>query len=130
MKKVKSLFQSAVLTAAAIIVSFNAYTQDVGKAAANVYILKTDTLGVRIYEIKWPIGAVAAMHTHPDHGIYVVDGGTLTITDKDGKTQEMTLKPGDTFMGGPETHTAKNTGTTALKAVVFEVRRPRPEMKK
>jgi len=124
MKNNAMLFQ-LIFTAAAMLMSFNVYGQDVSKAASNVYMLKSDTLGVRIYEVKWPAGAVAAMHTHPDHGGYVIEGGTLSITDKDGKTEEMTFKAGDAFFGGPETHSATNIGKTTMKAVIFEVRRPR-----
>jgi quercetin dioxygenase-like cupin family protein len=111
--------------ALACLFALPAAAQDVAKAGAGVYTLKADTLGVRIFEIKFAPGASVAMHSHPDHGVYVTEGGTLLITDKDGKSQEMVLKAGDAFFGGPESHMAKNTGSTTVRGMVFEVRRPR-----
>ena len=93
------------------------------EGAPNVYHQVFDNEKVRISEIKFGPGDKAAMHTHPyPHAVYIIDGGTLTITHPDGTSQEVTAKAGDVMWMGAETHEAVNTGTTTLRGTVTEIK--------
>ncbi|TAK35950.1 MAG: cupin domain-containing protein [Saprospiraceae bacterium] len=100
-------------------------SMDVLKKASNVYHLLADSLGLRLYEITFKPGDVAAMHMHPDQAAYVVQGGTLDVTGADGTKTVFDLKPGMGFIFGPEAHSAVNPGKTTVKIAFVEVRRPR-----
>ncbi len=84
-----------------------------------------DSLGMKLYEFVAKPGDSIPLHSHPDHALYVVQGGKADITGKDGKTQTMELQTGQGVIFGPEMHSAKNTGTTTLKLVIVHVYRPR-----
>ena len=93
------------------------------EGAPNVYHQIFDNEKVRISEITFKPGEKAAMHTHAyPHAVYVLEGGTLTITKSDGTSTVVTGKPGDVFWMGPETHEAVNTGATVFRATVTEVK--------
>jgi quercetin dioxygenase-like cupin family protein len=92
--------------------------------AAFIKVL-ADTLNVKLYELVAKPGDSVGLHTHPDHILYVVDGGTLEIKLKDGTLNVLEVKPGMGFMLGPETHSAKIGGATTVKLVVADIYRPR-----
>ncbi|MBK9109711.1 MAG: cupin domain-containing protein [Saprospiraceae bacterium] len=100
-------------------------SQDVLKAAPNVYKLLSDTLGMRLFEIEFEPGEAAALHTHPDHAVYVVTGGTLEVAHANGHKEIVKLESGMGVIFPSESHSAKNIGNTSIKAVVVEVMRKR-----
>jgi quercetin dioxygenase-like cupin family protein len=63
------------------------------------------------------------VHSHPDHFVYVVTGGKLKITAGD-KVTDADLAPGQVLWIPAETHSAVNTGTTEVRAVVTELKEP------
>lgn len=97
---------------------------DATKAAPTVYKLKNDTLGIRVIEINFRPGQSAALHSHPDNVLYVVDGGTAEFTAKDGTKNAAELKSGMVMVAPPESHSVKNTGKTTMKGFLVEVNRP------
>ena len=84
-----------------------------------------DTLGMKFYELIIKPGDSVAMHVHPDHLVYVVDGGMVDLKSKDGKMNAVEFKKGSGMVLGPDTHAGKNVGTTAIKLVVADIYRPR-----
>ena len=84
-----------------------------------------DTLGMKAYEFNAKPGDTIPMHSHPDHILYVLEGGTGDITGKDGKTVSAEFKKGQCIISGPQSHSAKITGTTPLKLLIVQVYRPR-----
>jgi quercetin dioxygenase-like cupin family protein len=87
-----------------------------------IYSMVTENEAVRVLQVTFAPGAEIGMHKHPDHFAYVIAPGKLTITDGDGKSQEMDLKAGQGVFIPAQTHKAKNTGTTEAKAVIVEFR--------
>jgi quercetin dioxygenase-like cupin family protein len=81
-------------------------------------------MGIRVLNILYKPGDSSAMHSHPDNALYVIDGGKAEFTEKDGSKQVVELKSGMTMIGGSETHSVKNVGTTTIKAILVEVNRP------
>jgi len=84
-----------------------------------------DTLGVKMYEITLKPGDSVALHNHPDHSMYVIDGGKLSITVEGSEAKEFDMKPGMGMMVGPENHTGKNIGKTTVKLLLHDIYRPR-----
>jgi len=97
---------------------------DAVKAASGLYTVAKDSMGIRVLNIQYKPGDSSAMHSHPDNAIYVIDGGKGEFTAKDGSKQVLEFKSGMTAIGGAESHSVKNIGTTTLKAILVEVNRP------
>ena len=97
---------------------------DATKIAPGLYTVVKDTAGIRVLNILYKPGDSSAMHSHPDNALYVIDRGKAEFTAQDGSKQVVDFKSGTTMIGGPESHSVKNIGTTPLKAVLVEVNRP------
>lgn len=84
-----------------------------------------DTLNMKMFEVTVKPGDSIALHTHPDHSFYVIEGGKIEVTISGMEKQVMDLKPGMGWIGGPITDFGKNIGTTTIKWVETDVYRPR-----
>ena len=84
-----------------------------------------DTLGIKMYEFTLAPGDSAALHAHPDHTVYVLQGGTASISFNGAAPQVMELKTGMGFVSGSLTDAGKNIGTTTIKLLVADIYRPR-----
>ena len=84
-----------------------------------------DTLNIKVYEVTLKPGDSVALHTHPDHTLYVVQGGKIIITPQGGEGQELDLKTGMGMIMATQTHSGKNIGNTTVKLLVSDVYRPR-----
>ena len=85
----------------------------------------SDTLGVKMYLFTLKPGDSAAMHSHPDHLVYVLEGGKAEIYFQGQGAQVMEFKSGDGFVSGPLSDAGKNIGTTTIKMLVADIHRPR-----
>lgn len=103
---------------------FDAAMDATGMAGYPASIL-ADSLNLKAYEFVAKPGDSIPMHSHPDHMIYVLEGGTAEIKAKDGSVQVAEFKKGSCMISGPEAHSAKNTGTTTLKLLIVHIYRPR-----
>jgi quercetin dioxygenase-like cupin family protein len=84
-----------------------------------------DTLNIKMYEVTLKPGDSVALHTHPDHTLYVVQGGKVIITPQGGEGQELDLTTGMGMIMAAQTHSGKNIGKTTVKLLVSDVYRPR-----
>ena len=84
-----------------------------------------DTLGIRMLEGIYKPGDSSIMHNHPDFALYVLEGGLVELTAKDGAKQNIEFKKDMAVVMPADVHSAKNIGNTTLKLVVVEVDRPR-----
>ena len=84
-----------------------------------------DTLNVKLYEVTLNPGDSVGLHTHPDHVLYLAQGGTVRLYNKDGKSQVAELPTGAALLLPSETHAGINIGTTTIKFVVTDIYRPR-----
>ena len=105
------------------------YTVDKAMNPLNVYRDKTkvyaDSLNVQLYELILEPGDSIGLHSHLDHSIYVLEGGTATIWVGGTEPKEMSFTAGQGWLGGPLTDAAKNTGDTRIRLVITEIFRPR-----
>jgi len=84
-----------------------------------------DTLNMKMFEVTLKPGDSVAIHTHPDHSFYVIQGGKLEATIQGVGKKIFDLKPGMGWIGGPATDFGKNIGNTTVKWVETDVYRPR-----
>ena len=95
------------------------------KVEAPFLTFHKDTLGIKLYEVTLKPGDSVGLHTHPDHVLYVVQGGKAVITPKDGEPQVSDLPTGAALVFPALTHQGKNIGTTTIKLLVADIYRPR-----
>ena len=96
--------------------------QDVLQARANINKPVMENDRVRVLDVWFKPGEKAAVHSHPDHVIYVLSGGKMRITPSKGKTQEMDLKAGQAIWMDATSHEAQNLGKTDVHMLVVELK--------
>jgi quercetin dioxygenase-like cupin family protein len=102
-------------------VSF-ALAQDPMQVGPNIYKLLFENERVRVFEVRFKPGERIALHSHPDHVVYVLDDGKLKLSYPDGKAVEVVLKAGQTLWIPAETHAAENVGSTDAHSLVVELK--------
>ena len=65
------------------------------------------------------------LHNHPDHAIYVLQGGKVAVTIQGAAPEIFEPKTGAGWITGPYTDEVKNIGNTMVKWVEISVLRPR-----
>ena len=73
-------------------------------------------------EVTFAPGQKIAMHSHPDHLVYILSGGKLILSYPDGTTKDFEGKAGDAIWIPAETHAAENVGGTQVKGLVIELK--------
>lgn len=101
-----------------------ALAQDPAKVAPNNYKMALENDSVRVFNVQAKAGEKVAMHSHPDHLVYVINGGKVKFTYPDGKTKDVEMKAGEAIWIKTESHATENIGSTELKLVVFEIKKP------
>lgn len=84
-----------------------------------------DTLNVKMYTSTLKPGDSAALHSHPDHAVYVLQGGKLAVTFQGVGRQIMDLETGMAFISGPLSDAARNIGNTEITLLIVDIYRPR-----
>jgi len=77
--------------------------------ANNVYTFIMENERVRVFNVTFEPGEIAAMHHHPDHVVYVLRGGKIKLTSK-GKTNVLDLETGKAIFINEQNHEAENIG--------------------
>ncbi len=101
-----------------------AMAQDPVKVAPDNYKVALENDNLRVCNVTVKPGGKVAMHSHPDHVVYAVNGGKMKFTFPDGKSKDVELKTGEATFIKAETHSGENTGSGELKLVVFELKKP------
>ncbi len=85
-----------------------------------------DTLNIKMYEFVVKPGDSWALHTHPDHTVYVLQGGKMALfIQATGRQDTLTFPTGMALISGPLTDSGKNIGNTTMKLLVQDIYRPR-----
>ncbi|NGP75085.1 hypothetical protein G3570_00455 [Balneolaceae bacterium YR4-1] len=84
-----------------------------------------DTLGVKMYIGTLQPGDSVGWHFHPDHTVYVIEGGTMEVYFKGMEKQTMELTSGVGFISPSLSDAAVNTGNTTIKLLTHDIYRPR-----
>jgi quercetin dioxygenase-like cupin family protein len=96
---------------------------DALKAAPNVSKLIMENDRVRVIDARFKPGVKAAMHSHPDHVLYIFNDGKMKITPSNGKPQTMDLKTGQVIWMDATSHEAENLGKTDVHMLVVELKK-------
>lgn len=86
----------------------------------------SDTLGVKMYEFTVKPGQSWGLHTHPDHTVYMLQGGKMALYMREaGRQDTLTFPTGMVLASGPLTDSGKNIGRSTIKMLVTDIYRPR-----
>ena len=91
------------------------------EVAGNVYKLKMENDRVRVFDVTFHPGDKAVMHQHPDHVVYVLEGGKMKLTSG-GKTDILDLIDGDAIFLTAQSHEAENIWQSTLELLVVELK--------
>ena len=82
----------------------------------------SDTLGIKMYEFTVKPGDSWALHTHPDHIVYVLQGGKMALfIQAAGRQDTLTFPTGMALISGPLSDSGKNIGNTTMKLLVSDI---------
>ncbi len=85
-----------------------------------------DTLNIKMYEFTVKPGESWALHNHPDHTVYVLQGGKMALfIQATGKQDTLSFPTGMGLISGPLSDSGKNIGNTTIKLLVQDIYRPR-----
>lgn len=89
--------------------------------ASNVYKVINENERMRVVRVTFKIGETAKMHHHPQHVVYVLKGGKLSLTSG-GKTQALDLKEGSAVFMEAQDHEVTNIGDSVVDMLVVELK--------
>ena len=118
----KILLLTLMLMIATVFMARISFAADPLETAPDMYKLVYENDRVRVMQVTFQIGEQIAEHSHPDHFVYVLEGGNLKITKADGTVTDAELKVGDVVWINAEAHWAINTGTTPVRLLVTELK--------
>jgi len=99
------------------------FAQDPVKFDPPHYTVLLNNNQVRILDYHLKPGEKTPMHSHPNHVIYSITGGTMKFTLADGKTNTATAKAGQVIWHNAETHTVENVGKNATRGLDIELKK-------
>jgi quercetin dioxygenase-like cupin family protein len=102
-------------------ISQPALAQDPLKVPGGMYKKVFENDQIRVLEVTFKPGESIGVHTHPDHFVYALEGGTLEITS-DGKVNTADLKTGTSAWIPAQSHTAKSLAKTTSRFLVVELK--------
>ena len=116
-----SQFILTVIAVAVILISQPVSAQSFFKTDPGMIKILGDTTYGTTAEVTFMPGQKTKTHTHSAHFVYALTAGTLTIHYTDGKTEEFSMKAGDSFMAPAEKpHWTENKGKEPIRFVLVE----------
>lgn len=92
--------------------------------APDVYRVILENDQVRVLSVTMKPGGKSPMHSHPANIVYTLNASKVKFTTPDGKSVDVDLKAGNCIWNEAQTHASENIGTTTVRALVIELRRP------
>ena len=109
---------AALLAAVAVA----AQAQDPATVAPDIYKCKLENDHARLCEVTFKPGQKIAVHSHPQHMVYVLKPGKMRITTVGGEPKDLDFTMGQAVWMPAEAHSGENIGKTEVKALVIEYR--------
>jgi quercetin dioxygenase-like cupin family protein len=109
----------------ALLVSFScavAFAQDPTKVEPTHYKLAFENEYVQVVSVHYGPHEKSGLHAHPGGVVVVLTAGHLRFTDENGKTQEVSAKPGESRWFPPFKHKVENLGATSYNAVYIGIK--------
>lgn len=94
------------------------------KASPHYYKVLLDNEKVRVSEFRMEPGKQEGWQTWCPNILYVLDPGTVQLTDRTGASTAQDVKAGDIAWRVDSDHSGANVGTTDLHALMIEVKTP------
>jgi quercetin dioxygenase-like cupin family protein len=116
------LYYLPVATLVTLVASSSSSAQDVATVAPDVYKVILENEKVRVLKGHFDPGDSVAVHSHPDHFVYALSGGTLRLNHAGKESSVVNIEPGQVMWIPAEAHSARNIGKTALEFVVTELK--------
>ncbi len=99
-----------------------ALAQDPTKVEPTHYKLAFENEYVQVVSVHYGPHEKSGLHAHPGGVVVVLTAGHLRFTDEDGKTQEVSAKPGESRWFPPFKHKVENLGGTSYNAVYIGIK--------
>lgn len=96
--------------------------QDPMSVNPQIYNLKLNNDRVRVFVVKFKPGQSIAVHKHPDHLVYALEGGRLMIHEVGKDPVTMDVVTGMTVFLPAQSHSARNLGKKAMRLLVVELK--------
>ena len=96
--------------------------QDPMAVDPTIYNLKLNNERVRVFLVKFKPGQSIAVHKHPDHVVYAIEGGRLMIHEVGKDPVTMDVASGTTLFLPAQSHSAKNLGKNTMRLLVTELK--------
>jgi quercetin dioxygenase-like cupin family protein len=109
----------------ALLISFFcavAFAQDPTKVEPTHYKLAFENEYVQVVDVHYGPHEKSTLHAHPGGVVVVITAGHLKFTDENGKTQEVSAKPGEARWFPPFKHKVENLGETSYSAVYIGIK--------
>ncbi len=92
------------------------------KVAADVVELLMENDRVRVIRGYLRPGEKAAIHSHPDHVVYVLKGGRVEMAYPTGKADTMELVQGKAIFMEAQSHEVMNIDDTDVELIIVELK--------
>jgi quercetin dioxygenase-like cupin family protein len=119
----KSVYRLLICVASLIsIFGAMAVAQDPTKTEPTHYKLAFENEYVQVVNVHYGPHEKSGLHAHPGGVVVVLTGGHLQFTDENGKTHEVSAKPGEARWFPPFKHKVENLGETSYSAVYIGIK--------
>ena len=97
--------------------------QDAVKADSKHYTVVSENDDVRILRVHYGPHEKSAMHSHPKSVAVFLTDSKAHFTLPDGKTQDMSVKTGESMYTAPGTHLPENSGDKDMELILVELKK-------
>lgn len=98
-------------------------SKDVSKIAPHTAKCIMENDRVRVLEIRMKPGDNVAMHSHPDHVIYILGGQKIKFTLSDGQEKEQELRAGQALWFEAGSHAVENNSKIETHVIAIELKK-------
>lgn len=120
----KRIAPFALLLAGGLALAANEPIPDPAAVYPGNYAVLLENECVRVMDFKLRRGDTEAMHKHPAHVLYVLQGFEIEFTFPDGSTGKRVAKAGDVLFSNPVAHSPINKGATDAHGILIELKNP------
>jgi len=114
----------AVLLAAGFALAADEPIPDPAAVYPDNYAVLLENDCVRVMDFKLRKGDTEALHKHPAHVLYVLQGFEIEFTFPDGSKGMRLAKTGDVLFSNPVAHSPVNRGGTDAHGILIELKNP------
>ena len=91
--------------------------------APGIYSLLFENDQVRVCDIRFKPGDKIAMHSHPNHILYILSPGSIKLSYADGTSKQIDAQAGQVLWSNAESHMSENVGGTEVHAIIVELKK-------